>query len=117
MRCKLPNDRNRTGDRGRDAVGPGDAYVAHRRNAPAKRSVMVDPDQSSVALSLAVKAGGGRVDALMSPITLPKAHKEPRSSCRASVTCHFEDGAAWTNFTAWLLRRSPRPRRLGSARP
>lgn len=102
---KLPNDRSELeiGD-----VTLSDPQTLRSRIAERAggRSVMVDPDQSSVALSLAVKAGGGRVDAQMSPITLLKAHKNP-VELQGFRDCHLEDGAAWTNFTAWLLREAP----------
>jgi Xaa-Pro aminopeptidase len=103
---KLPNDRG-TLEISDVALSDPAALLSHIAERANGRTVMVDPDQASVALPLAVKEGGGRVDAQMSPITLLKAHKNP-VELQGFRDCHIEDGAAWTNFNAWLLREAPR---------
>lgn len=102
---KLPNDRG-TLEVGDVALSEPSALLTRIGEAAARRTVIVDADQASVALSLAATQAGGRVDRQMSPITLIKAQKNP-VELGGFRNCHIEDGAAWTNFNAWLLREAP----------
>jgi len=110
---KLPNDRSDFELTDVTLADPATllARIAERASG---QTVVVDPDQASVALSLAAKDGGGRVDTRMSPVTLIKAHKNP-VELRGFRDCHIEDGVAWTNFNAWLLREAPA--RAAAGRP
>lgn len=68
-----------------------------------KGAVMIDPQFSPVSVRLAVEAGGGRGLAKPSPITLLKALKND-VELAGYRRCHVEDGAAVTDFLAWVQR-------------
>ncbi len=102
---KLPNDRT-TLEIGDIKLAEPTALLSRITQHAAGRTVIVDPEQASVALSIAAAQGGGRVDRQMSPITLLKAQKNP-VELAGFRDCHIDDGVAWTNFNAWLLREAP----------
>ncbi len=98
---KLPNDRT-TLEIGDVALAPPEALNARIAERARGRAVIVDPDHAAVALSLAA-SDAARIDRQMSPITLIKAGKNP-TELQGFRDCHVDDGAAWCNFAAWLLR-------------
>lgn len=102
---KLPNDREdlELGDVRLSA--PADLRQRIAEKAPGC-TALVDPQYASAGLALAVAAGGGRVERQMTPIMLLKAKKNA-AELQGFRACHVEDGAAWVNFAAWLLRHGP----------
>jgi Xaa-Pro aminopeptidase len=104
---KLPNDRATLELDGVTLAAPGSPALIKRIAERAHNAiVMVDPDHAGAALSLAAASAGGRVERQMSPITLIKAGKNA-TELQGFRDCHVEDGVAWTNFNAWLLREAP----------
>lgn len=95
---KLPN-----GLAGLDADG---VRVARPEELPARlaggdagRRAILDPAVAPAAVAHAASAGGSRLMARSSPLTLAKARKTPAE--RAGYRrCHVEDGAALTDFLA-----------------
>lgn len=102
---KLPDDRTRFELEGVTLSAPTD-FIARIGSLAAGRTVLVDPDFAPVAAALAVQENQGKVLSILDPVTLAKASKNTieRQGFRA---CHFEDGAAWTEFMAWLHRHGP----------
>lgn len=109
---KLPNDREalEIGDVRLSAPADLRQRIAERARG---KTVLVDPQYASAALALAAEAGGGRVERQMTPITLIKASKND-TELQGFRDCHIEDGAAWVNFTAWLLQHGPERARSGN---
>lgn len=81
----------------------------------AKRGpVLTDPQFAPVSVRLAVKAAGGAIVYRTSPLTLLKAVKN-ETELAGYRRCHVEDGAALTDFLAWVQREGRR--REASDRP
>ncbi len=110
---KLPNDRA-TLEISDVALAAPDTLAARIAERAGGHTVLVDPDYAGAALSFAASNAGGRIERQMSPVTLLKAHKN-KAELQGFRDCHVEDGVAWTNFNAWLLREGPE--RLGAGRP
>ena len=102
---KLPNDRDSVELGGVRLMSP-EALVARVAERAAGKAVLVDPSQAPAALAQAVKTGGGRVVADMTPISLLKAEKNP-VELAGFRDCHIDDGAAVSNFMAWLQATGP----------
>ncbi|MCL8000417.1 aminopeptidase P family protein [Brucella sp. 21LCYQ03] len=64
-------------------------------------AIMVDPQFAPVAAKIAVEGAGGTLIKQTSPITLLKAKKN-QIELAGYRRCHIEDGAALTDFLAWV---------------
>ncbi|EFL90829.1 aminopeptidase P family protein [Ahrensia sp. R2A130] len=65
------------------------------------RTVMLDPDSASVALTTIVEGGGGTVIAARDPVILPRAIKN-EAEIKGSRRAHIQDGIAMCAFLHWL---------------
>lgn len=86
---------------------PPGAFPARVAAASAGCVALIDPDFSPAALRAAILAAGGQVVGRPDPITLAKAVKSP-AELAGFRACHVEDGAALTDFLAWLAAEAPR---------
>lgn len=73
----------------------------------ATRTAMIDADFAPHALRARVLAGGGRVAAQTSPVTLAKAAKT-EAELEGYRNSHVEDGVAMTDFLAWVTKEASR---------
>lgn len=64
-------------------------------------AIMADPQFAPVAVRLAIEEGGGRIISKTSPLTVLKARKTA-AELAGYRRCHIEDGAALTDFLAWV---------------
>lgn len=71
----------------------------------ANRRIVIDADFTPHAVRAGLQAGGGHAVAQTSPITLAKAVKT-EAELGGYRCCHVEDGAAMTDFLAWLMRKA-----------
>lgn len=86
-------------------VAPQDTFIERCQQIAEGKRVMIDADSAPVALRFAIEPRGEivwRTD----PITLMKATKNP-VELAGYRDCHYQDGAAWVNFLAWLSREVP----------
>jgi Xaa-Pro aminopeptidase len=76
-----------------------------------RRGIRVAFDAATVPayLTQAIERAGGKADVGADPITLMKAKKNPAELAGARAA-HERDGAAMTNFLAWLAVEAPRGR-------
>lgn len=102
-RRKLGNDLSNFELDGVRLSAPGDFPT--RITALASRgAIMVDPQFAPVAIIMAAEEGGGRIINRTSPLTLSKARKSP-TELSGYRRCHIEDGAALTDFLAWVYEQ------------
>ncbi len=102
---KLANDRTLYEVDGVTIAEP-QAFLARLSATSAGSAVMIDPMFAPVATRMAVEQGGGRFVRKSSPLTVLKAMKNP-VELQGYRECHVEDGAALTNFLAWVVREAP----------
>ncbi|MEM1317402.1 MAG: aminopeptidase P family protein, partial [Pseudomonadota bacterium] len=69
------------------------------------RSIMLDPNSASVALSKIIEDAGGAVVAKRDPVILPRAIKND-AEIEGSRRAHLQDGAAVCTFLHWLDTQS-----------
>lgn len=72
-----------------------------------KLKVLVDVDSTSVKVLQAIEHNGGTVIRQSDPCLLPKACKN-ETEVNGTRQAHIRDGAALTNFLAWLAREAPK---------
>lgn len=83
------------------------ASFLHRLKETSKgRAASIDPMFAPAAVSMTIEAGSGRIVCQSSPLTTLKAMKNA-VELQGYRQCHVEDGAALTNFLAWLAREVP----------
>lgn len=105
-RRKLGNDPDALVPEGVTLHPRGD-FLARAAAASSGKVALIDPDFSPAALRAAILAAGGQVAGRPDPITLAKAVKTP-AELAGFRACHVEDGAALTDFLAWLTTEAPR---------
>lgn len=110
---KLPNDRSEIEADGL-VVQLADGLIAAVRERATGRTALVDPGFAPVAVRLAVESGGGKALLQFSPVTLTKAVKNS-VELAGFREAHIQDGAAWTEFLAWLDAEVPQ--RLAAGNP
>lgn len=69
-------------------------------------AAMIDPIFAPAAVAMIIAAEGGRIIHQPSPLTTLKAMKNA-VELQGYRECHVEDGAALTNFLAWIAREVP----------
>ncbi|WP_266064273.1 aminopeptidase P family protein [Brucella intermedia] len=84
-------------------ISPPSSFLARVTEIAGKGPVMADPQFAPVSVRLTVDAGHGRLVSKSSPLTLLKARKNA-AELEGYRRCHVEDGAALTDFLAWVLR-------------
>jgi Xaa-Pro aminopeptidase len=84
-----------------------DRFPDRARQATAGKSALIDADFAPAAVRSWIEAAGGRVIAQPDPVTLAKALKTA-TELSGYRDCHLEDGAALTDFLAWLATEAPR---------
>jgi Xaa-Pro aminopeptidase len=99
---KLGNDRSGYELEGVALADPDDFYRRISDRSMGKLA-MIDPQFTPVGVRMAVKQGGGRVIGRSSPLTLAKAMKSA-AELEGYRQCHLEDGAALSDFLAWVMR-------------
>jgi Xaa-Pro aminopeptidase len=70
------------------------------------KSVVIDKDFASQALRSRIEAGGGEATMQANPTTIAKAAKT-NAELAGFRACHIEDGAALTDFLAWVANEAP----------
>ncbi|GGA99562.1 Xaa-Pro aminopeptidase [Brucella endophytica] len=95
-------------------LGTPDEFLPRVTELARKGKVMIDQQFAPVSVRLAVEAGGGAVLVRSNPLTLLKAKKND-TELAGYRRCHIEDGAALTDFMAWVFREGRL--REGSDRP
>ncbi|MCC7320681.1 MAG: aminopeptidase P family protein [Rubellimicrobium sp.] len=83
-----------------------DSFLARVRAVAPGKVALMDPGFAPAALRAAVIAGGGSVLAQPDPVTLAKAVKTP-AELAGFRACHLQDGAAVTDFLAWIAQEVP----------
>ena len=89
------------------ALHPAGAFFDGIAATVAGKVALIDPDFSPAAVRATILAAGGQVMGRPDPITLVKAVKSP-AELAGFRACHVEDGAALTDFLAWLTVEAPR---------
>lgn len=88
-----------------DVASPEDLLARLAAGAAGRRAIL-DPAVAPAAVARAATAGGSRLVARSSPLTLAKARKTQAE--RAGYRrCHVEDGAALTDFLAAVAETAP----------
>lgn len=105
-RRKLGNDPDALVPEGVTLHPPGD-FLSRAAAASSGKVALIDPDFSPAALRAVILAAGGQVAGRPDPVTLAKAVKSP-AELAGFRACHVEDGAALTDFLAWLAAEAPR---------
>lgn len=95
-------------------LSPPSSFLTRVTEIAGKGPVMADPHFAPVSVRLAIDAGRGSLVSKPSPLTLLKARKNA-AELEGYRRCHVEDGAALTDFLAWVLREGRR--REGMAAP
>ncbi|MEI9988825.1 MAG: aminopeptidase P family protein [Rhizomicrobium sp.] len=70
------------------------------------KTVAADPTTASAAIFDRLKAAGAHIRSAPDPVQLPKACKNP-VEIEGTRRAHIRDGAALSNFLAWLAREAP----------
>ncbi len=82
-------------------LSPPHTLLGRVAELSAKKKMAIDTDFAPHAVRARVEASGGKTVAQTSPITLAKAAKTT-AELDGYRACHIEDGAATTDFLAWL---------------
>jgi len=86
---------------------PQEAFLDHLRSCVKPgQGVAFDPEFSPTAVRLVLDQIGAQPLPAISPVTLAKAQKNP-VELEGLRGCHIADGAAWTEFCAWLAAEVP----------
>lgn len=88
-------------------ISPPSIFVERLQQVAAKGAVLTDPQFAPVAVRLAVESAAGKTVCRTSPLTLLKAVKN-ETELAGYRRCHVEDGAALTDFLAWVQREGGR---------
>lgn len=86
-------------------VADPDTFLPRLTAAVTGRSVLLDSAFAPEAARQAIEVGGGSIVKRSSPITSAKALKTP-VELEGYRACHLHDGAAVTNFLAWVEARA-----------
>lgn len=76
-------------------------------------SLLVDPDFSPAAVSIAAKHSGAKIIETSATLTMSKALKNP-TELNGIRDCHIRDGIALTEFSTWLLSSVPARAKTGN---
>ncbi|PWK73977.1 aminopeptidase P family protein [Aminobacter sp. AP02] len=102
-------DRRKLGNRLSDfelddtAISDPELFLGHlAARAPSARA-LVDLDFAPKSVHATIAGNGGAIIAATSPLTIAKARKNA-TELQGFRECHLEDGAALTNFLAWVSR-------------
>lgn len=97
-----------------DAIGavgeiapPAELENQLKKLGAAKAKVRLDATTAAAALATLIRDAGGTPDAGTDPIALMKARKNA-AELKGTRTAHLRDGAAMTNYLAWLAREAPK---------
>lgn len=88
-------------------LSPPSAFLERLGEVASRGAVLADPQFAPVSVRLAVEAAGGAIVHRTSPLTLLKAVKN-ETELAGYRRCHIEDGAALTDFLAWVHREGRR---------
>ncbi|ATN36671.1 X-Pro aminopeptidase (plasmid) [Rhizobium sp. ACO-34A] len=84
-------------------LSPASDFLKRLGEVAKRGAVLTDPQFAPVSVRLAVEADGGATIYKTSPLTLLKAVKN-ETELVGYRRCHVEDGAALTDFLAWVQR-------------
>ena len=84
-------------------LSPVSDFLERLEDVAKRGAVLTDPQFAPVSVRLAVEAAGGATVYKTSPLTLLKAVKN-ETELAGYRRCHLEDGAALTDFLAWVQR-------------
>ncbi len=102
-------DRRKLGNRLSDfeledlALSDPEQFLGHVAGLAPSARALVDVDFAPKSVQSTIAGNGGAIIAATSPLTIAKARKNS-TELRGFRDCHLEDGAALTNFLAWLSR-------------
>ena len=86
-------------------VGSPERFLDRIAELSAGRTVLIDKDFAPQALRSRVEAGGGEAVMRANPTTIAKAAKTD-AELAGFRACHIEDGAALTDFLAWVANEA-----------